>query len=145
MFELPSDPPRLRMILDFLDEQVARNQTIGIYLSVQQKAVRHALSVAEGHAETARQQPRLRGRRALSSPAAGPAPSRSGRGSTGFMIERRRTPSGPEEVAVHQDDCTMTSDHTHRIGAHEARLALTETQLEACPFCRPDTELGIFG
>ncbi|MET7784582.1 hypothetical protein ABZT28_54720, partial [Streptomyces sp. NPDC005388] len=29
--------------------QVARNQTIGIYLSVQQKAVRHALSVAEGH------------------------------------------------------------------------------------------------
>ncbi|CAM5361535.1 hypothetical protein SVIRM249S_01844 [Streptomyces viridochromogenes] len=39
----------------------------------------------------------------------------------------------------------MTSDHTHRIGAHEARLALTETQLEACPFCRPDTELGIFG
>ncbi|MCX4578982.1 hypothetical protein OHB41_38520 [Streptomyces sp. NBC_01571] len=54
MFELPSDPPRLRMILDFLDEQVARNQTIGIYVSVQQKAVRHALSVAEGQAEAAR-------------------------------------------------------------------------------------------
>ncbi|MET7783852.1 DUF6233 domain-containing protein [Streptomyces mirabilis] len=144
MFELPPDPSRLRMILDFLDEQVARNQTIGIYLSVQQKAVRHALSVAEGQAEAARQPSRLHGRGPKGSSAAGPAPSRRERGSSGFMIEQRRTPSGPEEATVHQDDCTMTGNRTHRVSAHDARLALTDGQLEACPFCRPETELGIF-
>ncbi|WP_420711845.1 DUF6233 domain-containing protein [Streptomyces sp. MMG1533] len=59
------------------------------------------------------------------------------------MIEQRRTPKGPQEAAVHLDDCTMTSHLTHPVNAHEARLALTDAQLEACSFCRPDTKLGI--
>lgn len=59
------------------------------------------------------------------------------------MIEQRRTPTGPLEATVHLDDCTMTSDRTHPVVPHEARLALTDAQLEACAFCRPDTELGI--
>ncbi|MEU6258633.1 DUF6233 domain-containing protein [Streptomyces sp. NPDC047043] len=32
---------------------------------------------------------------------------------------------------------------THRASAHEATLALTDAQLDSCPFCRPDTELRI--
>jgi hypothetical protein len=59
------------------------------------------------------------------------------------VIEQRRTPTGPREAAVHLDDCAMTSDHTHPVSAQEARLALTDAQLESCAFCRPDTELGI--
>lgn len=64
-------------------------------------------------------------------------------GTPGFMIEQRRTPTGPKEAAVHLDDCKMTTNLTHSISAHDARLALTDAQLEACAFCRPDTELGI--
>ncbi|MEU6379628.1 DUF6233 domain-containing protein [Streptomyces sp. NPDC046909] len=144
MFELPSDPLRLRMILDFLDDQVARNQTIGIYLSVQQQAVQRALSVAE--AQTAAVHPSLRPHRGAAGgkPVAGAAPSRGEGEAQGFMIEQRRTPNGPEEATVHLDDCTMASDRTHRVSTHGARLALTDAQLEACAFCRPDTELGLF-
>ncbi|MEU9168612.1 DUF6233 domain-containing protein [Streptomyces sp. NPDC048420] len=29
-----------------------------------------------------------------------------------------------------------------RHGTHDARLALADAQMEACAFCRPDTELG---
>ncbi|WP_405528924.1 DUF6233 domain-containing protein [Streptomyces canus] len=59
------------------------------------------------------------------------------------MIEQRRTPTGPHEAAVHLDDCTMASDRTHSVAVHEARLALTDAQLESCAFCRLGTELGI--
>ncbi|MFF3469040.1 DUF6233 domain-containing protein [Streptomyces sp. NPDC001984] len=41
------------------------------------------------------------------------------------MIEQRRTPDGPLEAAAHLDDCKVTSDQTHPVSAHEARLALT--------------------
>jgi hypothetical protein len=144
MFELPPDPPRLRMILDFLDDQVARNQAIGIYLSVQQQAVQRALSVAEAQIAAAR--PPLRPHRSAApgNPVTGIAPNLREGGVRGFTIEQRRTPNGPEEATVHAEDCTMASDRTHRVSTHGARLALTDAQLEACAFCRPDTELGLF-
>ncbi|MFB7225400.1 DUF6233 domain-containing protein, partial [Streptomyces sp. NPDC056227] len=36
-----------------------------------------------------------------------------------------------------------TSNNTHPVSAQDARMALADAQLEACVFCRPDTELGI--
>lgn len=139
--ELPPDPPRLRAILGYLEKQLAEEETVLTYLRLQVESVRHALTVAEA------QKPAESGpppRRAVASrPALGPAPTCGERGSTGFTIEERRTPTGPQEAVVHLDDCTMTSNMTHPVSAHEARLALTDAQLEACAFCRPDTELGI--
>lgn len=141
MNELPPDPPRLRAILGFLEKQLAEEETVVTYLRLQVASVRHALTVAESR-KPAEHGPPPR-RPASARPALGPAPTRGERGSTGFVIEQRRTPTGPQEAAVHLDDCTMTSNMTHPVSAHEARLALTDAQLEACAFCRPDTELGI--
>ncbi|WP_406321778.1 DUF6233 domain-containing protein [Streptomyces sp. NBC_00519] len=139
MNELPPDPPRLRAILGYLEKQLTEEETVVTYLRLQVRAVQHALTVAENRGPAGPGPPRQPAAR----PALGPAPTRSERKSTGFVIEQRRTPTGPQEAAVHLDDCTMTSNMTHPVTAHEARLALTDAQLEACAFCRPDTELGI--
>ncbi|WP_326817111.1 DUF6233 domain-containing protein [Streptomyces sp. NBC_01762] len=32
---------------------------------------------------------------------------------------------------------------THPIGGHEARVALTDPNIEPCAFCRPDSEPGV--
>ncbi|WP_240634323.1 MULTISPECIES: DUF6233 domain-containing protein [Streptomyces] len=37
----------------------------------------------------------------------------------------------------------MTSNNTHPVSAQDARMAPTDAPLEACAFCRPDTEQGI--
>ncbi|MFF0088229.1 DUF6233 domain-containing protein [Streptomyces canus] len=141
MNELPPDAPRLRAILGYLEKQLTEEETVVTYLRLQVESVRHALTVAENR-KPARPGPPQR-RPATAVAALGPAPTRGERKSTGFVIEQRRTPSGPQEAAVHSDDCTMTSEMTHPVTAHEARLALTDAQLEACAFCRPDTGLGI--
>ncbi len=39
MSELPPDSPRLRAILAHLDKQLAENETAGIYLRLQRRAV----------------------------------------------------------------------------------------------------------
>ncbi|WP_262058550.1 DUF6233 domain-containing protein [Streptomyces sp. STR69] len=143
MNELPPDPARLRAILGYLEQQLTEEETVITYLRLQVEAVRHALTVAEnrGPANTTPPSPH---RTTSAAPAAlGPAPTRAQRQSTGFMIEQRRTPTGPQEAAVHLDDCTMSSNRTHPVSPQDARLALTDAQLEACQFCRPDTELGI--
>jgi hypothetical protein len=44
---------------------------------------------------------------------------------------------------IHTDDCTMIEGTPHPIGDHEARVALTDPNIEPCGFCRPDTELGV--
>ncbi|MEU6257656.1 DUF6233 domain-containing protein [Streptomyces sp. NPDC047043] len=141
MSELPPDPPRLRAILGYLENQLAEEETVVTYLRLQVETVRRALAVAENR-NPAKLGPSTRAPTAAR-PASGPALTRSERATTGFMIEQRRTPTGPQEAAVHLDDCTMTTYMTHPVSAHEARLALTDAQLEACAFCRPDTELGI--
>ena len=141
MNELPPDPLRLRAILGYLEKQLAEEETVMTYLRLQVETVRRALAVAENR-KPARPDPPQRGP-ATSRMALGPAPARSERVSTGFVIEQRRTPQGPQEAAVHLHDCRMTTYMTHPVSAQEARLALTDAQLEACAFCRPDTELGI--
>jgi hypothetical protein len=110
------------------------------YLRLQLEAVRRALAAAENR-KPAKPHPSPRGQ-ATPGTTLGPAPPRSERAPTGFMIEQRRTADG-QEAAVHLDDCRMSTYLTHSVGAQEARLALTDAQMEACPFCRPDTELGI--
>jgi hypothetical protein len=141
MHDLPPDPARLRAILGYLEKQLAEEETVVTYLRLQVDSVRHALTVAENRRPAEPGPPQRRPPAAL--PALGPAPTRGEQKSTGFLIEQQRTPKGPQETAVHLADCTMTFYLTHPVNAHEARVALTDTQLEACSFCRPDTELGI--
>ncbi|GHH31345.1 DUF6233 domain-containing protein [Streptomyces rubradiris] len=62
---------------------------------------------------------------------------------TGFVIQQKRTPAGPEPALIHLADCSMIEGAPHRIRADEARAALTEPTVAPCAFCRPDTELGI--
>jgi hypothetical protein len=142
MNELLPDPPRLRAILRYLEQRLADEETVMTYLRLQVRDVRRALAVAENR-QPANAAPPSPHRPSAARPALGPAPTRAERRSSGFMIEQRRAPTGPREAAVHLDDCTMTSDRTHPVSAHEARLALTDARLESCAFCRPDTELGI--
>ncbi|WP_369262169.1 DUF6233 domain-containing protein [Streptomyces sp. R35] len=143
MTELPPVPARLRVILAHLEAQLADEETVVTYLRLQRDAVRQALAVAEGRQESARPPQSPRRRPPELRPVLGPAPARCERQSSGFMVEQRRTPTAPQEACFHIDDCTMTSNNTHPISAQDARMALTDARLEACAFCRPDTELGI--
>ncbi|MEV8432087.1 DUF6233 domain-containing protein [Streptomyces sp. HUAS 31] len=166
MAELPPDARRLRAILAYLDEQIAGHETVGIYLRLQREAVRAELTRVEsrqvagppeppselpkssGPPESSRssrsarplQSPRPRQAPAALSPF---APSREMRQSTGFVVQQKRTPNGPEPAVIHTGDCTMIEGTPHRIGDHDARAALTDPNIEPCAFCRPDSELGI--
>ncbi|MBK3647382.1 DUF6233 domain-containing protein [Streptomyces sp. MBT33] len=138
MSALPPDAPRLRAILAFLEQRIADNQAVGVYLRLQRDAVREALARAEGGGRPARgsgtEPPR---------PRRPVARDRRGQRSTGFVVQRKRTPDGPEPAMIHTDDCTMIDGPAHPVRGHEARAALTEPDIAACTFCRPDTELGV--
>jgi hypothetical protein len=125
--QLPPDARRLRAILAFLDEQIAGNETVGIYLRLQRDAVRTALARTDE-----RPAPRRRS-------SAGPAFARA----RGFVVQQKRTPNGPEPAVIHMSECTMAEGTPHPIGAHEARAALIDPNIEPCTFCRPDSELGM--
>jgi hypothetical protein len=62
---------------------------------------------------------------------------------TGYIVQQKRTPHGPEPAVIHLADCTMIEGTPHRIRPEEARAALTDPTIEPCQFCRPDTELGM--
>jgi hypothetical protein len=137
MSELPQDPPRLRAILAHLNQQITDHETVGIYLQLQRKAVQEALARAEAPPE--RRSGRL---------AKGAAPLRSMgvaqvHPRPQFVVQQKRTPRGPEPAIVHLGDCSMIEGTPHPISEHDARVSLTDPNLEACGFCRPDTELGI--
>ncbi|MEU9445956.1 DUF6233 domain-containing protein [Streptomyces sp. NPDC048304] len=137
MSELPPDPPRLRAILAYLDRQIAENDTVGRYLRLQHDAVRKALTRAERPAPPPRRPSRaVKGGGSL--PAFSPAQVR-----TGYVVQQKRTPTGPEPAFVHLADCSMIEGAPHPIRADEARAALTDPIIEPCAFCRPDTELGV--
>ncbi|MGW6795016.1 DUF6233 domain-containing protein [Streptomyces chartreusis] len=166
MAELPPDARRLRAILAYLDEQIAGHETVGIYLRLQREAVRAELTRVEsrqgpeppkssGSSEPPESSRPARSTRPSRSPrpqqrprqapaALSPfAPSREMRQSTGFVVQQKRTPNGPEPAVIHTGDCTMIEGTPHRIGDHDARAALTDPNIEPCAFCRPDSELGI--
>jgi hypothetical protein len=132
--ELPPDPARLRAILAHLEQQRADNETIGIYLRLQRDAIQAALAQAEAPAP---RKPRLpKGGAGL-----GPVTQISVRPQ--FVVQQRRTPKGPEPAIIHLGDCSMVEGTPHRISEHDARVSLTDPNIEACAFCRPDSEFGI--
>lgn len=134
MSELPPDPVRLRAILEHLDKQVANNEAVGIYLRLQRDAVRDALARAEAP-------PSRRPRLPKGGAGLGPVAQISPRPQ--FVVQQKRTPRGPEPAIIHVGDCTMIEGVPHRITEHDARVSLTDPNIEACAFCRPDSELGI--
>ncbi|MGV4984496.1 DUF6233 domain-containing protein [Streptomyces sp. NRAIS4] len=136
MSELPPDSPRLRAILAHLDKQLAENETVGIYLRLQRQAVLHALEHAERPPQPQRPARKVKGGGPL--PDFAPPPVK-----TGFVVQQKRTPHGPEPAFIHLADCHMIEGTPHRIRADEARAALTDPNIEPCQFCRPDTELGV--
>ncbi|MGW5063552.1 DUF6233 domain-containing protein [Streptomyces sp. NPDC004096] len=145
MPDLPLDPDRLRAILRWLDEQVAENETVSNYLRLQLDAVREALTRAEDG------QSALQPERPAPQPKAPPRGDRStvplhtftrqaNGASTGFTLERRAQAVGDERVLIHTADCSHAGP-AQPIGDH-AGAALV-ARVEACPFCRPDAELGM--
>ncbi|MFC8361108.1 DUF6233 domain-containing protein [Streptomyces griseorubiginosus] len=138
MTDLPPDAPRLRAILAHLEQQVADHEAVGIYLRLQRDAVQAALARAEAPAP-----PQRRGRppkgaaqlRGLGMAHASVRPQ--------FVVQQKRTPRGPEPSIIHLGDCSMIEGTPHTIAEHDARVSLTDPTIEACAFCRPDTELGI--
>ncbi|KUM97516.1 hypothetical protein AQI88_07520 [Streptomyces cellostaticus] len=136
MSQLPPDLLRLRMVLAYLDRQIAENHTIGTYLRLQRNAVREALTRAE-HGPPRRPSRVEEG--GGPPPGFTPLPAAD----VGFVVQQKRTSAGPEPALIHTADCTMTEGRPHRIRADEARAALTDPNAEACRLCRPDTELGI--
>jgi hypothetical protein len=132
--ELPPDPPRLRAILAHLEKQLAENDTVGIYLRLQRDAVQAALAHAEAPPP---RKPRLPKGGANLPPVAQISVRPQ------FVVQQKRTPQGPEPAIVHAGDCSMIEGTPHRITEHDARVALTDPTIEACGFCRPDSELGM--
>ncbi|MEV7242758.1 DUF6233 domain-containing protein [Streptomyces sp. NPDC093248] len=133
---LPPDPRRLRVILAHLDGEIADNETVATYLRLQREAVLTALGRAERPPQQQRPGRNVKGAGPL--PAFAPPPAR-----TGYVVQQKRSTHGPEPAFIHLADCTMIEGTAHPIRADEARAALTDPTITACPFCRPDTELGI--
>ncbi|MEU6379591.1 DUF6233 domain-containing protein [Streptomyces sp. NPDC046909] len=133
MNDLPPDPARLRAILEYLNRQVADHETVGIYLRLQRDAVQAALAKAEAP-------PPRRPRLPKGGAGLGPTVRISVRPT--FVVQQKRSPRGPEPAIVHLGDCSMVEGTPHPIGEHDARVSLTDPNVEACAFCRPDTELG---
>ncbi|MFE9770668.1 DUF6233 domain-containing protein [Streptomyces sp. NPDC005931] len=136
MSDLPPDTPRLQAILAHLDRQIAENDTIGIYLRLQRDAVQKALTKVQHPPQQQRPRGRVKGGGPL--PDFALPPTR-----TGYVVQQKRTPHGPEPAIIHLADCTMIEGTPHRIRADEARAALTDPNIEPCQFCQPDSELGI--
>ncbi|MFJ7075171.1 DUF6233 domain-containing protein [Streptomyces sp. NPDC098781] len=134
MNESPPDPPRLRAILAHLDKEIAENETVAIYLRLQRDAVHSALSRAEAPAP---RRPRLPKGGAGLGPVAQIVPRPQ------FIVQQKHSPHGPEPAVIHVNDCTMIEGTPHRISEHDARVSLTDPNIESCAFCRPDSELGI--
>ncbi|MFC8515509.1 DUF6233 domain-containing protein [Streptomyces sp. NPDC057257] len=140
MDELPPDPARLRAILQYLDRQIADNETVGTYLRLQRDAVRKALD------HTAPPQPRPRRANGhLPKGATGLpsfAPTAGGGQAAGFVVERQPSAVGREPVRIHVNDCSSAVNPLP-VSAQDARAALLDPQVTACEFCRPDQELGM--
>ncbi|MFE5220460.1 MULTISPECIES: DUF6233 domain-containing protein [unclassified Streptomyces] len=140
MSELPSDPPRLRAILAYLDQRLAESETVATYLRLQTTAVRQALAAAEKRPANGRRlPPPMQQRSAL------PAPAQHDAG--GFVVEKQLHAGHPLGATVHRADCTVIQRDANPISADDGRQALTGDGkfFHACEFCRPDAHLGIPG
>lgn len=130
----PPDSLRLRAILAYLDKQLTDHETVVTYLRLQREAAPAAPARTEGPPRRPRRLPK-------GSAALGPMTQIHPRPQS--VVQQKRTPRGPEPSIIHLGDCTMIDGRPHPISEHDARVSLTDPELEACLFCRPDTEPGI--
>ena len=135
MTELPPDARRLRRILAHLDQQVADHDAVDTYLRLQREAVRAALADVEDESPPAPPPPPPREQRP-------PAAPNRGRQSNRFVVDHQPQAVGPEPARIHMGDCASVVD-PQPISDQDARAALLGPSVEPCPFCRPDTELGV--
>ncbi|MCX4988144.1 MULTISPECIES: DUF6233 domain-containing protein [unclassified Streptomyces] len=62
----------------------------------------------------------------------------------GWKLAMRRAGDGKATPdAVHTGDCGMAGKNTKPLAREQALRALTEDGVTACPYCRPDTDLGV--
>ncbi|MFD9999847.1 DUF6233 domain-containing protein [[Kitasatospora] papulosa] len=54
-----------------------------------------------------------------------------------------RAGGGAQADAVHMGDCSMSGTRTQAMSREQALRTLTEHGITACPYCRPDRELGV--
>ncbi|MGW2068681.1 DUF6233 domain-containing protein [Streptomyces sp. NPDC001953] len=133
MNELPPDPPRLRVILAYLDQQRTENETAGVYLRLQRDKVRAALewprvgSASRSSSSLRRVRLGLRG-----------SPCLGTRWVSRSRIGRLR--AGPLLASLHLGDCDFDEGEEQRLDAHEAAVAPADG-LAACVVRRPDAVL----
>ncbi|MFJ6836554.1 DUF6233 domain-containing protein [Streptomyces sp. NPDC091209] len=62
----------------------------------------------------------------------------------GWKLAMRRT-GGTKATpdAVHTGDCGLAGKNTKPLAREQALRAITEDGVTACPYCRPDTDLGV--
>lgn len=139
MAELPDDSPRLRVLLTYLERQIAENATVATYLSLLRDDVQQALTRAERPAPRQRSMRRAKG-------SGGPLPStglfRPARAGD-YEVQMMRAPDDPGDFVVHVAGCEQITGTASRIRADEARALLLEPSIEPCPICRPEAELGM--
>ncbi|MGW0967236.1 DUF6233 domain-containing protein [Streptomyces sp. NPDC002516] len=64
----------------------------------------------------------------------------------GWKLAMRRAGGGGTSAspdAVHTDDCGLAGKNTKPLAREQALRAITEDGVTACPYCRPDTDLGV--
>ncbi|MFJ2260486.1 DUF6233 domain-containing protein [Streptomyces sp. NPDC087844] len=61
----------------------------------------------------------------------------------GWKLALRRAGGRATPDAVHRSDCGMAGKNTKPLPREQALRALTEDGITACPYCRPDNDLGV--
>jgi hypothetical protein len=62
----------------------------------------------------------------------------------GWKLATRRTGGAKATPdAVHAGDCGTAGKNTKPLAREQALRAITEDGVTACPYCRPDTDLGV--
>ena len=61
----------------------------------------------------------------------------------GWKLAIQRAGGNPTPDAIHTGDCGMAGKNTKPLTREQARHAITEGGITACPYCRPDTDLGV--
>ncbi|MFE9372226.1 DUF6233 domain-containing protein [Streptomyces sp. NPDC006711] len=60
-----------------------------------------------------------------------------------WVIAYQRSGTGPVAEGVHVGGCGMAAGRTEAVTREQALRALTVDAVPACPYCRPDSELGV--
>ncbi|MFD9222085.1 DUF6233 domain-containing protein [Streptomyces sp. NPDC060064] len=60
-----------------------------------------------------------------------------------WKLSMLRAGGKPSPDAVHTSDCRMAGEPTKQLTREQALRALAEDGITACPYCRPDTDLGV--